>query len=63
MKDHPLPVGLIDPVRRHVGRPRQQSAALCFDAKTGDAYAGDALLACACALDYSILATGWTGRC
>ena len=57
MKDHPAPAGLIDPFDETWGAHANQSAALCFDTKTGDAYTGDALLTCACSLDYAILPT------
>ena len=58
MKKYPPPSGLTDPLDATWGAHANHSAALCFDAKTGDFYEGDARLACACALDYSLLPAG-----
>ena len=55
MKKYPPPPGLTDPLDPTWGAHANHSAALCFDSKTGAFYEGDALLACACALDYSQL--------
>ena len=55
MKKYPPPPGLTDPLDEVWGAHANHSAALCFDSKTGDFYEGDARLACACALDYSLL--------
>ena len=57
MSKYPPPAGLLDPFDATWGQHANISAILCYEAKTGDAYAGDALLACACALDYSIMET------
>ena len=57
MSKYPPPAGLLDPFDASWGQHANISAMLCYEAKTGDAYVGDALLACACALDYSIMET------
>ena len=57
MKDHPPPTGLLDVNSLQWGLHAEQANALCFDQKTGKHYTGDALLTCACALDYTILPT------
>jgi ATP-binding cassette subfamily B (MDR/TAP) protein 1 len=57
MKDYPPPAGLIDVADATWGAHANQSLALCYDSKTGERYEGDALLTCACALDYALLPT------
>ena len=57
MKDHPPPEGLVDTASLKWGLHAEQARALCFDVKSGKSYTGDALLACACDLDYTILPT------
>ena len=54
MKKYPPPTGLIDPFDPTWGAHANKSAAVCFDSKTGDFYEGDAMLACACSLDYAM---------
>ena len=57
MSKYPPPAGLLDPLDATWGQHANISAVLCYEAKSGDAYVGDALRTCACALDYSIMET------
>lgn len=57
MRDHPPPAGLLDLKSLQWGLNAQQALPLCVDQKTGKAYTGDALLTCACSLDYTVLPT------
>ena len=58
LKDYPPPSGLTDKSDATWGTHAVLSDALCYDIQTGNKYSGDALLTCACAIDYSIIETG-----
>ena len=55
LKDYPPPSGLTDKSDATWGTHAVLSDALCYDIQTGNKYSGDALLTCACAIDYSII--------
>ena len=55
MRSYPPPAGLTDPFDPDWGAHANVSAVSCFDSRSGDAYVGDAMLACACSLDYTLI--------